>query len=285
MRSDLVRAYFFELLGTFTLVFFSAGIVFVHYLNLPIDRAAESTYLIGFQPGLVGIALCRGLILALALMITVPLSGGCLNPAITLALALFGKLDIVRATWLMGAQFVGAVLAGLCLRFTFASEVLEQARFATPHLTTYLGYPDFQTSHVFTALGLELLLTFFLALAMFVGGWPMVGESGRAKDPKPMINDLHIADSRQLALYAGLLNTCAAFLAFSMTGAALNPAYWFGTVFWEWAILREPLPGPFRDGLAFTLGPLIGALLAGCVFFWFGTQPTAPKNEKSRTAK
>jgi glycerol uptake facilitator-like aquaporin len=56
------------------------------------------------------------------------------------------------------------------------------------------------------------------------------------------------------------------FVGFPLTGAALNPTRWFGTVFWEFA---TPLSGrtasPLSDVFVYAAGPVVGALLAGIV--------------------
>src|SRR5207253_1137174 len=127
MDKNLRRAYLIELLGTFALVYFGAGVVCVNYLTTPSEQQPATSALMSQQPGLVGIALAQGLILAVALAVTVPLAGGFLNPAVTLMLWVFNRLDHVRTSWLIGAQVVGATLAGACLRFTFAEDVLRGA--------------------------------------------------------------------------------------------------------------------------------------------------------------
>src|SRR5437660_1450633 len=127
MDKNLRRAYLIELLGTFALVYFSAGVVCVNHLTTPGNQEIRSAALLPYQPGLVGIALAQGLILAALLTVTVPLSGGYLNPAVALMLWVFNRLDHVRLSWLIGAQILGAVLAGLCLRFTFEESLLVTA--------------------------------------------------------------------------------------------------------------------------------------------------------------
>src|SRR5262249_59797554 len=80
MDNNLRRAYLIELIGTFAVVYISAGVVCVNHLTTPSGQESGTSSLAGHQPGLVGIALAHGLILAAALAVTVPLSGGYLNP-------------------------------------------------------------------------------------------------------------------------------------------------------------------------------------------------------------
>src|SRR5262249_44498691 len=69
-----LRPYVAEFLGTFVLVFVSAGIVLAAHLasDLPL--------------GPIGIAVAQGCVLAAALSATVNVSGGFLNPAVTITL-------------------------------------------------------------------------------------------------------------------------------------------------------------------------------------------------------
>ena len=120
MDRNLLRAYLVELLGAFALVYFGAGVVCVDYLTTPAEPERGSVAakapapqtgaapLLQHQPGLVGIALAQGLILAVVLSVTVPVSGGYLNPAVTLTLWVFNRLDHVRTAWFIGAQLLAS---------------------------------------------------------------------------------------------------------------------------------------------------------------------------------
>src|SRR5437588_12627241 len=81
MDRSLLRAYVVELIGTFAVVFFGAGVVCVNYVTTPMGQQPATANLLGMQPGLAGIALAQGLVLAVALSVTVPVAGGYLNPA------------------------------------------------------------------------------------------------------------------------------------------------------------------------------------------------------------
>jgi glycerol uptake facilitator-like aquaporin len=63
----------------------------------------------------------------------------------------------------------------------------------------------------------------------------------------------------------GLALTALVLTGFHLTGAAVNPARWFGTALWEptVATLRPDL---FVDLLVNLIGPVVGALLAGAVY-------------------
>src|SRR5947209_9518376 len=217
MDRSLLRAYLVELLGTFAVVFFGAGVVCVNYVTTPSGQQPATANLLGMQPGLVGIALAHGLILAVVLAVTVPVTGGYLNPAVSLMLWVFNRLSSRRAAWLVGAQFLGSVLAALCVRYTFGELVLRDARMGTPHLNPAVFHPESPSiprGALVTGTGMEFVLTFFLVFAIF--GLMMEG-----------------ARPRLAGLGAGLAWTAGILVGFPLTGAATNPARWFGPALLE----------------------------------------------------
>src|SRR5262245_33223929 len=105
-----VRASLFELVGSFVVVLVTSEAVVANgYPAL----AGHGGY------GRIGIALAAGLVYAAALAFTVRASGGFLNPAVTLTLWVFQRLDSKRAAMFIGAQFLGAIFAGLAIRGLF----------------------------------------------------------------------------------------------------------------------------------------------------------------------
>jgi MIP family channel proteins len=225
-----------EAIGTFALVFVGAASVCVSGMAPANDPA---------NPGVLGIALAQGFILAAALTATVPASGGFLNPAVTLTLWVFRRLDASRAMWLIGAQVVGALIAGLCVRLIFAENVLRALRCGTPHVNVQaFGNPSLAT--VFSGIGIEVVLTFLLTFAIF----------GTILDPRA---------PRLGGLGAGLTLTAVVLVGYALTGAATNPVRWFGP-----AVAELSVPGmesdAFRDHTVYWLGPIAGALLAGAVY-------------------
>jgi aquaporin TIP len=233
-----VRAYLAELIGTFALVFLSAGTVVATQLTL---GAAPP------QSQVISIALAEGFILAAALSATINVSGGYLNPAITLMLWVYKRMEGARAGWLIGVQLIGAVLAGLCLRVTFTEDVLAQARLGTPHLNlaAFGGVPEGLPTirMLLSGIGIEVVLTFILTFAIF----------GTIIDPRgPRLGGLAV----------GLTLTASVFMGYAVTGAATNPARWFGPAIWELTIQ----PGALRDHAVYWIGPIVGALLAGGIY-------------------
>lgn len=167
MDLRLLRAYLVELLGAFSFVYFAAGLTCINVLA---SAEGNATPLTGHQPGLVGMALGQGLVWMAMLAITVPISGGYLNPAISIMLWVMGRLSTTKFAWFVGAQILGGVLAGFCIQMTFDGAVLTAAKFGAPHLNplTYQGAVEGLTQRtIWTGLSIELLLTFFVVVAIF----------------------------------------------------------------------------------------------------------------------
>jgi glycerol uptake facilitator-like aquaporin len=266
-----LRPYIAELIGTFALVFLSAGVVLTAYL-----LAGTSSSAGGWSLGagaIIGIALAQGLILAVALAITVPIAGGYLNPAITLMLYVFKRFELGKTSALIFSQIVGAVLAGGLLRVLFGMRegILKAAHLGTPHINlATFGVDHVGVSALFSGLGIELVGTFILAAVVFAtfhdARFPrLLGRVGTWLSP----------------LWIGLVKIAVVLVTFLWTGAALNPARYFGTAIWEQTVpgLAEAQPGVFADHMVYWIGPIIGALLAGAAYVYLILPPeeeTAP---------
>jgi MIP family channel proteins len=246
-----LRPFVAELLGTFAVVFVSTATVCVELAG---HRAGQPT------PGLVGIALAYGLVYAVGLAATVHISGGFLNPAITLMLWVLKRMDGPKAAGLIFVQLLGAAMAGGLVKFVFPEDVLIGASLGTPHLNS-IAYGQYglisqagQTGTFLSGIGLELGITFVLSFVVFA----------TMLDPRaPKV--LGAWGNRLTALWTGLVVMACTLAGFGLTGAAANPARWFGPMIWEYTIqaLRDVESGPRRDHFIYWLGPFLGALLAG----------------------
>ncbi len=93
-----------EAIGVFALSF--VGILAIHHL--------------GGQPsGLIGIALAHGLILAVMISAFAAISGGHINPAVTIGLLVGGKIKAGSAAAYIVAQVIGGVCAGIAILAIF----------------------------------------------------------------------------------------------------------------------------------------------------------------------
>jgi glycerol uptake facilitator-like aquaporin len=245
------RAYVAEFAGTFAWVFLSAAAILVDALGPALDAP---------RIGLVGIALVIGLSYAGLLAATVPLTGGFLNPAVTLALWVFHRLDTGRAIALAAVQFAGAAIGGLAVRglLNLRADAVIAARLGTPHLNlNAFGVSNIGPAVLVQGMGIEAVLTFamvFVILAVYFD---------------PRTNVLLGGFARRWANVAvGLFLSAEVLAAGQLTGAATNPARWFGTVIWELTVPELEARRPLADHAVFWVGPTIGALLAGILYHY-----------------
>lgn len=229
-----MRMYLAELVGAFLLILFGAGAVCV-------ARLSDNPPWLGVD----ALALAEGGALAVALTFTVPLSLGCLNPAVTLMLWVFKRLDGVQTVGLIAAQLLGATLAGLVLRLAFDATVLQRAFLGTPHLQPSLtgseGYVEF--GGLLTGVAVELVLTFLVTLAIFA---TLLDRRG----------------PRLGGVVVGLAQMAAVVLGFRLTGGAANPARWLGPAVWQGSVHNLQAMSPIYAALIYAGGPILGALFA-----------------------
>lgn len=251
------RPYIVEFLGTFAVVFLSAGVVCVNHLAATSwAPPGQQGVIVQAAPGLAGIALVAGLSYAVALAITLPHSTGFLNPAVTLLLYVLRRLDGSRAAGLIGVQLLAALVAGMLLRLFFPEDVLVPTRLGTPHLNPAVLNLQ-ETGRLWTMLkgiGLEFVFSALLTLALF----ELVLDPRRAR-PSGWGHWLG-------PLWVGLCVVVLTLVGHGLTGAALNPARWFGPVVWELTVPSLSLRGPFDDHTVYWLGPIAGTLVMGLVF-------------------
>lgn len=247
------RAYLVELIGTFLLVFFSAGVVLTAYMDVD-----PTKYPAGRLPfdHLLGVALAQGAVLAVVLSFSTRKSPGCLNPAVTLALWVTKRFDFGRCFSLIVVQMIGATLGGGLAISLFDQTTLEKSYAATPHLAAFhkAATLDKVTEDVTPGDWLpgstaEVVLTFLLTLALLT----TVLEEKRS-------------EWRWGPLLAGLALTAAVLVGYNLSGAALNPARWFGTAFWQRSVPPLEAQPVWRDHLPYWMGPIVGALLAAVVY-------------------
>ncbi|MBI3409396.1 MAG: aquaporin [Planctomycetes bacterium] len=202
MQSRLPRAYLIELVGTFGLVYFSMAAAILNFLALPVADPSQvgSTSLTMNQPGLLGNAVAQGLIVGVLLSLTLPISGGYLNPAITLMLWVFNRMESKKAAWLIGAQVLGGVLAAVLLCYTFDRQFLETvgfpltgaglnpARWLGPVLakTIVFGSGTGPFSEALIYIGGPILGALLGGLFTFTFYWPARNEATPEFEPAPL---------------------------------------------------------------------------------------------------
>jgi aquaporin Z len=180
--------------------------------------------------GPLAVALVHGIALAILVSMTLSVSGGHLNPAVTVALLAAGKVDRRTAGLYVLAQLAGAVVGALLVKLLFPLQAGLVTSLGTPAMSVHIG------DSLLKGAAIEALFTFFLVSAVF-------GTVVAAEAPK-------------LGGFAiGLVVFVGAIVAGPLTGAALNPARAFGPalVAWEWHGQAAYWIGPLGGGLAAAL--------------------------------
>jgi MIP family channel proteins len=206
------RAVAAELLGTFTLVFIGAGAGALAGIN---------------GGGILAVALAHGTALVTIAYTWGPVSGAHVNPAVTLALAVMGKISWNKAVPYWIAQFVGAALAGYVLLFLVGD-------------AGGLGATTGTLTHVdsLRTIVVEAVLTFFLMSTIL--GTAVAGRGGNA-----------------VGLAIGFVLVMDILMGGALTGASMNPARTFGPAL---------ATGDMSYMWMYLVGPCVGALAAalGC---------------------
>lgn len=258
-----------EAIGTFLLVLVGTGVVHVAVFA-------------GAFGGLGQIAVAWGIGVGLAIYATAAISGAHLNPAVTLAFAVFRGFHWKHVGPYVAAQFIGAFTAAATLYGLFHNWI---ARFETTHGLTrgepgsqrsamaygeYFPNPDFGTDAEAFALvshgqafAAEALGTGLLVFFIFI----LIEPRNR-----------YAPTARAVALPIGLVITVLICLIAVLTQGGFNPARDFGPrVFAFLAGWGEiAIPGP-RGGFftVYILAPLVGGL-GGAAVHDFLVRPHLP---------
>jgi MIP family channel proteins len=212
-----------EFVATFALIFIGAGSVII--ASNPLN-----------QSGLVGVALAHGIVLAVMVSVTGHLSGGHVNPAVTVAVFVTGNIKAGLAAVYILAQLAGATAGGLMLRFVFPAADWKGAALGAPLINHQRGIPNGKAAVI------EAILTFFLAFVVF-------GTAVDDRGPFSKIAGIPIGFVVLFDILAGG----------PLTGAAMNPARAFGP---------ELAGGTWTDWWVYWVGPVSGAIL-GASLYWF----------------
>ena len=203
-----------EAIATFALTFIGAGAIWVG----------------GDDASLLQIAAAHGIILAVMVTATMNISGGHVNPAITI-----GMMATKRITPKLGGMYIAAQLGGALI----AGGILYSLGAGGEGIPA----PGDSVIDVSTqqAILIEAVLTFLLMSAIM----------GTAVDGR--------APAGIAGFGIGLTVFAAILMGGPLTDAALNPARWFGV--WVFGDMANNI-----DLIIYTVGPILGALLG--ILLW-----------------
>ncbi len=210
-----------EFIGTFTLIFIGVGAVCLNEINPSV--------------GVVGIALAHGLAIAVMVTAFAHISGGKLNPAVSLGVFIGGKNDIQTTLGEILAQLAGAVVGALCIKAIFPVIVTNAVQVGTPSLNE--GFT------VAAGILAEAIFTFLLLMTVY----------STVIDPRGAFKAIAGFAVGSVIIFDILVGA-------GITGAAINPARAFGPalVSWNWDY-----------HYIYWIGPILGGLAGGYVYSRF----------------
>jgi len=209
-----------EMVGTFLFFFVGIGAAGALASMVSADGAAS----------LLVVALAHGIVLAVLVSALGAVSGAHFNPAVTFGVWVAGQIPWRRGLAYVLAQLIGGILAGLAVEIVYSSVIVKSA---TPALGVGVD--------PLTGILVETILTVILLIAVF----------GTAIDPRgPKVGGLAIG----FAITADIL------MGGPLTGAAMNPARWFGPA---------AVTGTWDNSYVWIVGPLLGAGIAALLYRYF----------------
>ncbi|MDE1860712.1 MAG: aquaporin [Candidatus Micrarchaeota archaeon] len=219
-KTPLSRKLLVEALGAFILVLIGVGSI------ISASQLASGNGVVQ----LIGIAMAHGLALALAVTIAMGISGGHINPAVTIAFTIARRIKPGEALAYILAQLAGATTAALFLTLLVPSAFGAAAGWGVPVPAQSVG--------VMQAIGVEAVITFLLMLAVYA----------TAVDPRA---------PRMAGFGIGIM-LAIDILAFGpLTGAAANPARALGP---------EIAAANFSYWYVYWIGPVLGAIVAALLY-------------------
>lgn len=237
-----------EFIGSFILIFIGAGCLAALVLN-------------GAQYGMWEISIVWGMGISLALYMTASISGGHINPAVTISLAVFRGFPWNKVIPYIIAQTAGtftaaAVVYGLYREAFFAYEstkgIVRGSAESQALASIFSTYPA-PYLNLFEAALVETVITAFLVAGIFA----FIDERNAFAPSKALF-----------PLTVGILVAIIGSSFGTLTGFAMNPARDFGpklfTALAGWG--KVALPGPNGYFLVPIIAPIIGGLIGGAAY-------------------
>lgn len=228
-----MKKYLAECIGTMFLVLLACG----------------SAVLAGPKIGVLGIGLCFGLVLLCLVYCIGNISGCHVNPAVSFAMLLSGRMKLNEFFGYVGAQLVGAAIgAGFLFWFVNMAPGFDFGGVTgNCNLATNVIQPG---ANAGIALAAEILFTFFFIMVIL----------GATDEKKGFGNFAGVA----IGLALALVNI----VGITVDNCSVNPARSFGPALW--------CPEAWPDFWIMVVGPLAGAVLAALC--WKAVSDSCNKN-------
>lgn len=215
--SSLPRRSIAEALGTFALVFIGTGVV-------------ASKFYPDANFGVFGIAVAHAIVLSVMITATMSISGGHLNPAVTLGLLIARRVNSRTAVAYIVSQLIGAILASLLVKAIYPAGVTKPIALGTPAIANNILFGQ--------AVTIEAVLTFFLVSAVF----------GTCVNPDaPKVGGFGV----------GMVLLFDILVGGPLTGSAVNPARAFGPAL---------VSGQWVGQIVYWVGPILGGIVAALLW-------------------
>ena len=216
-----LKKYLAELIGTFVLVFFACGTAAV------VGCSAEN------GTGYLLTALAFGLVIV-AMAYSIGNVSGChINPAVSIAMLVSGKLSVKDFIGYVVAQFAGATAGAAALMAFVGKE-------------SGLGANALYNGDIVASLVIEVILTFVFVLAI-------LGVTSK------------VENGAVAGVVIGLTLTLVHILGISFTGTSVNPARSFGPALF--------MGGDALSRVwVFIVAPLVGGVLAALVYKFLASE-------------
>lgn len=221
---NCIKKYLAEFIGTFVLVFFACGTAAV------VGCSAEN------GTGYLLTALAFGLVIV-AMAYSIGNVSGChINPAVSIAMLISGKLGIKDFAGYVIAQFLGATAGAAALMAFVGKE-------------SGLGANALYKGDIWLSLLIEIILTFVFVIAI-------LGVTSK------------VENGAVAGIVIGLSLTLVHILGISFTGTSVNPARSFGPALF---VGGDALANVW----VFIVAPLVGGALAAVVYKFLASKKDA----------
>nr|CAX48992.1 water-specific aquaporin [Lumbricus rubellus] len=236
-----------EFLGTLLLVLVACGSCAGYTTTYTYRNQTDGSEVVKTKPlpsDFVQISLAFGLSVATIVWSIAHVSGGHINPGVTIGFLVTRKISLVRAILYTAVQSVGAVLGAVILKLVSPPGLNDALGTTSPGNGVSIGQ----------AFTIELFITFVLVYTVFA---TCDGQRQGFKGSGPLAIGLSISMCHLWAI--------------PYTGSGMNPARAFGSAL---------VAGKLEPGIhwVYWAGPLLGGALAGILYdFLFATNATLDK--------